>query len=249
MARQTAAQKKAAEAAKAAEEAAKLEQAALDAEGKTEGGTNTPNLETTGIKDTQAGSEGDADADTESTSALASASLMTTEGSELEGGSDSDTEEGSEEVVQDYSAASILLIFEDDSMLAQRIANRLSSFCNIVMLNSDADAMPSAANNMADILAIANNASNGEFISIIKGLTAFINHDIETYENKAAFFQLRPFRPFLGSCPPACSFLETIMRLAPTKTRKKVIKSFDKVALDKFLKADKKELFISYFSE
>ncbi|AFI55311.1 hypothetical protein TSMG0028 [Halocynthia phage JM-2012] len=239
MARMSKAEKEAKAKAEAAKQEALKSQATEGEEGTGDTGTNTPNTIFTGAND--AGTEGNSEGSDEGDAG--------TEGNTESEAPEPMEEEG--EVVQDYSAESVakVLVIDDDEFLTKRIAARLSNFCVIVIGPNDIAAMPSAANNMADLVGMINKSNTVQFIKIIKGLTEFINDDLETFGNKSPFFGIRPFRPFLGGCPPACSFLEAIQRLSPTKTRKKTIKSFDPTALNKFLNEDKKELFISYFSE
>lgn len=159
--------------------------------------------------------------------------------------------ETDEEVKEkDYTVDGIVVMLGmANSALALRLAQRLSNFCTIVDTATELEVFNSASNSLADVINILNRSDRTDFVEAIKGITNLISTDLETFGAKSCFHGLRPFRPFLGACPPQCRFLETMLQLNDRKTRKVTIKRYDPASFSKFLNKDKKELFRAIFSE
>lgn len=158
-------------------------------------------------------------------------------------------EDNGEVPTQEYSVDKIVVLMDTESDLGKRIATRLARYANIVRFSTKMEEISISSDSLDDIINLMNNATQPEFIKVLNGLCEFINKDRETFGSDSVFDGIRPFRPFLGACPPQCRFLEVMLRLAPKKTRKATINKFDPSAFNQFLVADKRELFTSFFSE
>lgn len=165
-----------------------------------------------------------------------------------------DTEElnsDSEVVVErDYTKPAVIAVLGmNNETLAARIAARLSNYCTVVTTGSTMEALRPATNNLADVLSILNKSTQADFIDGLRGITKFIATDLEAHGPRSAFHGLTPYRPFRGACPPACSFLGTVLQLVTKETRKATISRYDPNSFNKFLDKDKKELFTAFFKE
>lgn len=148
----------------------------------------------------------------------------------------------------EYTQERILVVL-GDSPLAARIAPRLAHFLTISINATTLDELVPVRNSLNDILNLMNKAENAEFIKMLSGLSKFIHEDLEEFNTDSIFKGARAFRAFMGATPPEARLLETLIQLAPVKTRKATISRWDGNAITKFLVPEKKELFVAFFKE